>query len=80
MSIKKLLTYTLCFSGIVFSTNVFAEGPRMDPEKRVERMKEDLNLSDDQATRIREIFANQTGKQDCRNVENDDDRMQCRLD
>ena len=52
----------------------------MDPEKRVERMKEDLNLSDDQATRIREIFANQTGKQDCRNVENDDDRMQCRLD
>lgn len=80
MNYRNLLALGFCLIGLATPSQVIAEGPRMDPEQRVERLKEDLQLSDDQASKVRDIFANEKGKQSCRDIEDEVDRMQCRVD
>lgn len=74
MRIRSLLT-VLSLIGTIGYADVAMAKPHGAPAKRIEMLKERLNLSDDQANRIAEIVGE--GRGECRAYEERAERRSC---
>ena len=64
---------------LLFGAAAVAEGPRFDPNEHAQMLQERLQLSAEQTDKVKDIFAANQGAP-CREIDDDTERMQCRLD